>query len=750
MLGFGPLLWHEMRRLGRRRWLHGLRLAFLALLFAELLAAYVRLESRLASVLEMPSEAAKGNSIVQERLRQGGGVSALLQQAQAEVTSDFFQSLLALQALVLVILAPLLVASGIVDERRSGRLDLLRVSGLQDQEIVAGQLLARVMLLALFSLGTVPILLLTMLLGGIDPELAVGSYVMLLSTLLSLAALTLLVSLRVGSLPVTLVLILGLVGGMALLGWANSEAYQLNYFQAGGLCVNPFQVLWFLQTTQEIDGTVGSWPLRIAVPYALVHVLGAWLFARAAVRAVPQPVAAGLPWWQRWLFTHERRPVPEDRPVWWKESQSGGLGRLSRRGLITLIVAGLLGAGLWFGWRGIHMVIELLRWPVAERVEELTQDDIVVVRNFLLNRLTIVRKRMREDERAGMLQNYRLSSIAYAAESHLKFLLKLESGVALGDADNEEWQRVRQSCATAIYAFDMSLLRADLNQLIKGLLLAAALACAVRAAVSVTREKERQTWDMLLTTPLLLRDLLAAKFLASLRPGAFALAFMAGLMTLGVMVGTWEGKVFVLLPFCLAYILAAATMGFVLSVASANSTRALLGLGVVVVISFAVPLTQTSQLTEQIGSARLYLFKWVLVGVQLVAITVTPFLGLVAVVTRGPRATRAVAWMLRLLGLFILPIYLLHLACLIVGEGAALLPWNICELLLDPMREYQYRWSWRLVSEGFMYLMVTLGYFALSVLLLFVAAGYAGWSSGRIEHQRRPRRTGGGPTSPIA
>lgn len=76
---------------------------------------------------------------------------------------------LAVQLTFVSLLAPMLVASGIVEEREDRTLELLAITRLSPRQIVTGKVLSRLLVLLLLVLGTAPAVALALSLGGVDP-----------------------------------------------------------------------------------------------------------------------------------------------------------------------------------------------------------------------------------------------------------------------------------------------------------------------------------------------------------------------------------------------------------------------------------------------------------------------------------------------------------------------------------------------------------------------------------------------------
>jgi ABC-type transport system involved in multi-copper enzyme maturation permease subunit len=101
------------------------------------------------------------------------------------------------------------------------------------------------------------------------------------------------------------------------------------------------------------------------------------------------------------------------------------------------------------------------------------------------------------------------------------------------------------------------------------------LAVAVRASNTVTSERDKQTFDTLLTTPLDSTSILHAKWMGSLLGARFGLVWLAAIWAVGIVTG---GLHIVALPFVLTawlvYAAFAATLGMWFSVVCKSSMRA--------------------------------------------------------------------------------------------------------------------------------------------------------------------------------
>src|SRR3954447_10116984 len=89
--------------------------------------------------------------------------------AGARITLDLFRNLLLVQGIAIVCLTPALVAGAIAEETGRKTLHELLTSDLSSAEIVLSKLAARLSHVAILAATGFPLLLLTGLLGGLDP-----------------------------------------------------------------------------------------------------------------------------------------------------------------------------------------------------------------------------------------------------------------------------------------------------------------------------------------------------------------------------------------------------------------------------------------------------------------------------------------------------------------------------------------------------------------------------------------------------
>lgn len=116
------------------------------------------------------------------------------QRIMAAFAEKFFAAFLATQFLAVVLLTPAYTAGAIAEEKQRKTIEYLFATHLENQEIIFGKLAARIGNLTLFIITGLPILSLTQLFGGITPMLLWCGFVATGLTMLSLASLSILQS----------------------------------------------------------------------------------------------------------------------------------------------------------------------------------------------------------------------------------------------------------------------------------------------------------------------------------------------------------------------------------------------------------------------------------------------------------------------------------------------------------------------------------------------------------------------------
>lgn len=115
----------------------------------------------------------------------------------AEFASSFFYTFMSVQFLVVTILTPAYTASAIADEKERRTLEFILATDLRNREIVLSKLVSRLANIFLLTLVGLPILGFLQFLGGVDPGLVLAGFAATALTVLSLASVSIFFSVMV-------------------------------------------------------------------------------------------------------------------------------------------------------------------------------------------------------------------------------------------------------------------------------------------------------------------------------------------------------------------------------------------------------------------------------------------------------------------------------------------------------------------------------------------------------------------------
>ena len=168
---FGPVLFYELLRIGRRGRYVAVRCLYALALLAFLLCVYaVWLDT--------------------VRIVRGEMTTHDL----ALFAASFFYVFSGVQLGIVFLLTPAYTAGVLAEEKERGTLEALLATDLRDREIVLGLFIARLLNLTLLLLTGLPILSLLQFMGGVDPNLVVTAFVAAGCTMVSLASVSILQS----------------------------------------------------------------------------------------------------------------------------------------------------------------------------------------------------------------------------------------------------------------------------------------------------------------------------------------------------------------------------------------------------------------------------------------------------------------------------------------------------------------------------------------------------------------------------
>jgi ABC-type transport system involved in multi-copper enzyme maturation permease subunit len=316
--GLGPVFAYEWLRASRRWQLYALRALFVAALGAGLAFVWwVKVAGQPATIRGM---AAAGEA--------------------------FFYALVGTQLALVLLAAPAYTAGSICLDKARGTLYFLLATDLSDAEIVLGKLAARLVPVLGLVACAVPVLAGAILLGGIDPEAALGATLVTLGSAVFVSALALAISVWARQTHEAL-LATYLVGAtLVLFGpmWAQWQGHLgLPPLPGWAEASNPFW-LAFLPYLRRGSGCLGEQAVFLGVTLALSAVLTgqAVLWVRAvALRQAGRPARPRrrlaldrLTAPARWL----PGPSLDRNPVLWREWRR----RSSRWGRAAWVGYGLL------------------------------------------------------------------------------------------------------------------------------------------------------------------------------------------------------------------------------------------------------------------------------------------------------------------------------------------------------------------------------------------------------------------------
>jgi ABC-type transport system involved in multi-copper enzyme maturation permease subunit len=460
---FGPVFAFEMVRTFRRPWHLLYRCLYAAALLLILSWVYWNWQT------ELTPQTAPGFDPATEMPR---------------FARQFLNACLVTQFLATLLLTPLCTAGAIADEKERRTLDFLLATDLTNREIVLGKLAARLANLGLVLLTPLPILALTELWGGIDPQTVLTGFILTAVTMLLLGSISMFTSVV---LPRTL------------------HAIPAAYAPLSAVAFLIFALAVLLGQGQPAGVAPGRSLLipLLEVVFALPFLILAVALLRSEARGVPAVRGTQPPFARAERVTQDpprRRPPVTDHPLLWKEL-----------------------SGSVFRWDGPKSLAELLRLCVILFVIWFTSGAIL---------LNVV-------------------------------MMSLGSGKGYPFALLTSWARTASVLLVGLLCF----------------------LTALSAAGRVSREREQQTLDSLLTIPEESSSILFAKWLGailSVRQAWWCLAAVWGwglvtaglhLLALPLVVLAWA-----------VYTAFAASLGLFFSVICRTTLRATLATGLTLLV----------------------------------------------------------------------------------------------------------------------------------------------------------------------
>lgn len=486
---FGPVLWYDMVRSSRRISIVLLRCLYPFLLFSVL--------------------AATNSDFLERNFFSSQDINP---NELAIVSHAFFTIFMIIQWIAVFVLTPIYVGSAIADEKDRRTLEYIFTTDLRNREIVLGKLMSRLAVLMLILLAGLPLLSIMQLLGGVSPDLLWSGFAATALTMLSLSGISMYWSVHCRNsreailLTFLTIVLYFVIYSVALVLWwmifgrpvRFPELDSLDWEAALGLGVwglasgNPFHAIFDLANAAGTAGGRGYGGVLIVwlVRYAVFHGLSFVLFISLAILQVRSAYI------RQTYGGAKRTRLPAgaaasrfrvkmgNRPMIWKELLTDGGHPPSKA---AKILSGLLALVVLF-FTGAFLIVRL----------GLDDNLVVFVTVILLGPLMA--------SFLSLILTRGLSRIVWIAVCTL--IVGLVLFIVTVDSACSTWWRWNWNRVTL---WD-ELLRVFLT-------LYAALiwfAASIRAAYSINVERERQTLDVLLSTPLTERDIIGAKWIGSL------------------------------------------------------------------------------------------------------------------------------------------------------------------------------------------------------------------------------------------
>ncbi|MBI3409858.1 MAG: ABC transporter permease subunit [Planctomycetes bacterium] len=350
---FGPVLFYDMIRAGRRGRYFLLRCLYAGLLLFILLTTWLGL----------------GNS--RDEI-----------QKATRFASNYFETFIVVQLVLVVILTPAYVAGAISEEKDRKTLEFLLATDLRNREIVLSKFGSRLANLTLFLLTGLPILGFLQFLGGVSPELVFSGFAATGLTMLGIASVSILCSVYFkkprDAIGVTYLIVLTyhalsipLHLWLKFSGTAAAELDVPIWFGAGAPTLfdafnwlnagNPIAAVIDIAQAQAMRVVAGGPSgIELVLPgimkrYAVFHlVLTAicLLLAVARVRKLALRQAFGRT--RKAGVRHRSRPAVGDLPMLWKEISVEGGMRINWAASIVLATLFLFSMSFGVWWTFYH------------------------------------------------------------------------------------------------------------------------------------------------------------------------------------------------------------------------------------------------------------------------------------------------------------------------------------------------------------------------------------------------------------
>jgi ABC-type transport system involved in multi-copper enzyme maturation permease subunit len=449
---FGPVLFYDMIRTGRRSRYIVLRCLYATIFLLILYWTYT--------------------SFINSRPRFWAGFpgpgfrpSQIIRQSEAAaLAASFFYTFMKVQFLALIFFTPAYAAGAIAEEKERKTMEFLLATDLHNREIVLSKLVSRLGSLTLLVLTGLPILGILQFMGGVDPNLVLAGFAITGLSMVSLASVSILISVYAKKPRTAIVLsYLVLLAYLAVATWTNQTPAATDLLTTTFNSGNVFAALSSLEADLAAGKDLATTVPRLVRDYAAFHLAlalscSAWAVVRLRVLALRQNTAV--------------------RP---QRSAGGRFGLRPRVGRLPMIWKEIfVEPGLRLNWIGWLFFAALLFLSFYLFVGSSSQ--------FFDNMLGRPR-----------LLSYRPGS--GRVDTRWAELWRLiDPWLTVGN----RWPRLSEFFSPWVRVA---------GTLVASLML---VGVAVRASSAVSGERDRETLDGLLTSPLNSHDILFGKWLGSL------------------------------------------------------------------------------------------------------------------------------------------------------------------------------------------------------------------------------------------
>lgn len=351
---FGPVLFYDLVRIGRRGRFFFLRCLYGVILFAVLCwMSFVLAEQARWLNRGQESPAARATRLAEA----------------------FFGTFMTVQIFAVLFMAPAYAAGAIAEEKDRRTLEFILATSLEDREIVLSKLASRLLSLTMILLVGLPIMTLLQFLGGIDPEMVLVCFLATGLTMTSLASVSILASVYARKTRDALGRVyMGLIAYLILLPalevfmrgpWAGVGAVPLWFSDSPPTILSVvqrvnhghiFMAYGKLLETVAMGGRLAQAIENVLADYVGFHVVviavcTTWAVLRLRPVALRQAGGAvGVP--AKSTVRRElrrRRPPVGDHPMLWKEvyAESGARMGVAGRIMIAVLVLASFVPAAW-------------------------------------------------------------------------------------------------------------------------------------------------------------------------------------------------------------------------------------------------------------------------------------------------------------------------------------------------------------------------------------------------------------------